>query len=197
MNTFVTNRLAAGSTDYGWKDVTKPLSIMGYVGTWGIPNIKDQLMAGNNTKYEYFTHPPIVGTEQKFVQNSGWAFVVPKTSKNQKAAWQLLKALALSPVEMRKWAATTGALPALKVNGSIEAAAGDPQLAKVQPLLNQGQWVGYIPGGAIETVEGALMSNYFAAVKYKLNPADPNGKTIEAALMAMQKATNDALAANR
>jgi multiple sugar transport system substrate-binding protein len=188
-NTFVTTRLALGASGYGWGDTTKPLSIMGYVGTWGIPSVRGQVPAGSSNVYEYFTLPPMDGTEHKFVQNSGWSFVVPKNSKNQAAAFALLKALALNPQAMRKWAATTGTLPALKVNGTAEAAAGDPTLSKVQPLLEKGQWVGYIPGGAIETVEGALMSNYFAAVK--------GMKTIDVALADMQKAANDALAAHK
>jgi multiple sugar transport system substrate-binding protein len=192
-NTFVTTRLALGATGFGWSDVNKPLSIMGYVGTWGIPSVKGQLPAGNQTKYEYFTLPAMEGTTHKFVQNSGWAFVVPKSSKHQKEAWSFLKGLALSPDAMRKWAATTGALPALKVNGTKEAAAGDPTLAKVQPLLEFGQWVGYIPAGAIETVEGALVSNFFAAVKGEAN----GGKSITTALADMQKAANDALAAHK
>ena len=185
-NTFVTTRLALGATGFGYSDPAKPLSYMGYVGTWGIPSVKGQLPAGNSTVYEYFTHPPMDGTQHKFVQNSGWAFVVPKNSKNQKAAFDLLKALALSPDAMRKWAATTGALPALKVNGTREAAAADPTLAKVQPLLEDGQWVGYIPGGAIETVEGVLMSNFFAVVK--------GTKTVDTAIGDMQTDANKALA---
>jgi multiple sugar transport system substrate-binding protein len=188
-NTFVTTRLAVGATGFGWNDVSKPLSVMGYVGTWGIPSVKGQLPTGSQTKYDYVTLPPMFGADHKFVQNSGWAFVVPKSSKNQKAAFDLLKALALSPDAMRKWSATTGALPALKVNGTKEAAAGDPTLAKVQPLLDKGQWVGYIPAGAIETVEGALMSNFFAIIK--------GTKTMEMAIDDMQTAANNALAANK
>ena len=188
-NTFVTNRLVSGATDFGWKDVNKPLSIMGYVGTWGLANIAAQQKdkPANTFKYEYVTHPPFFGTEHKFVQNSGWAFVVPKSSKNQKAAWNVIKALAMTPEAMRKWASITGSLPALKVNGSAEAVKGDPTLQRVQPLLEKGQWVGYIPGTAIGTVEGALMKYFFEAVE--------GTKDIDAALAAMQKDCNDALAA--
>jgi multiple sugar transport system substrate-binding protein len=188
-NTFVTTRLAIGSSTIGWGSTDKPLSLMGYVGTWGIPSVKGQLPAGSTTKYEFYAHPPLEGTTHKFVQNSGWSFVVPKNSKNQKAAFALLKAMVLSPETMRKWAATTGALPALKVNGTEAAAAGDPTLSRVQPLLAKGQWVGFIPAEAIETVEGALMSNYFAVVK--------GNKTIDQALDDMQKQSNDALALHK
>jgi ABC-type glycerol-3-phosphate transport system substrate-binding protein len=188
-NTFVTTRLAAGATGYGWSDPTKPLSIMGYVGTWGVTDADGQKPAGAQTRYDYYTLPPMAGTEHKFVQNSGWALAVPKTSKNQKAAWDIAKSIALSPDGAKKWVTTGGALPALKVNGTVEAASKDPILARVQPLLEQGRWVGYIPAGAIETVEGAIVSNFFDAVS--------GDKTIEQALAAMQKTANDALAANR
>ena len=35
-NTFVTTRFAMGASGYGWNDVEKPLSIMGYAGTWAL-----------------------------------------------------------------------------------------------------------------------------------------------------------------
>jgi ABC-type glycerol-3-phosphate transport system substrate-binding protein len=90
---------------------------------------------------------------------------------------------------MKKWGATTGSLPALKVNGTPAAAASDPMLAKVQPLLDKGQWVGYIPAQAIESVEGAIVSNFFDAASGK--------KTIDQALMDMQTTANNALAQYR
>lgn len=188
-NSFVTTRLAMGASGYGWGDPDKPLSVMGYAGTWALPNTLGQVPAGKNVRYGFFALPPMVGTEQKFVQNSGFALVVPKTSKNPKAAWDLIKSLALSPQAMRKWAATAGTLPALKVNGTPAAAAGDPLLAKVQPLLQQGRWVGYIPAGAIETVEGALSSNFFAVVNGR--------KTIDQALADMEQVSNTALSQHR
>ena len=188
-NTFVTTRLAKGATGYGWSDPNKPLSIMGYVGTWGVPSAKEQVPEGLNTEYGFFALPPMIGTEHKFVQNSGWAMVVPKTAKNPKVAWEVAKALALSPEAMRRWAAITGSLPALRANGTAAAAAEDPLLAKVQPLLDKGQWVGYIPAAAIETVEGTLVSNFFDVVGGK--------KTVEQALADMQQAANAALAQHR
>jgi multiple sugar transport system substrate-binding protein len=188
-NTFVTTRLATGATGYGWNDPAKPLSVMGYVGTWGLTDTMGQMPKGAATKYDFVTLPPMVGTEHKFVQNSGWALAVPKTSRNQKAAWDVVKSLALSPQAMQKWGATTGSLPALRANGTPEAAAANPLLAKVQPLLDKGQWVGYIPAAAIETVEGAIVSNFFDAANGK--------KSIDQALADMQQAANKALSDNR
>jgi multiple sugar transport system substrate-binding protein len=189
MNTFVTVRLASGASGYGWDDATKPLSVMGYAGTWALANTVGQLQAGNTTKYDFIALPPMKGSEHKFIQNSGFAFVVPKTSKNARAAWDLAKAMALSPAAMRKWAATAGSLPALKVNGTVEAAAADPIVAKVQPLFDKGQWVGYIPAAGLETIEGILVSNFFDAVK--------GTKTIQQALTEMQTAANAELDRHR
>jgi multiple sugar transport system substrate-binding protein len=188
-NTFVTTRLALGATGYGWSDPLKPLSVMGYAGTWAVPNTVGQMPPGATTKYDFYPLPPMVGTKHIYVQNSGFALVVPKTSKNPKVAWDIAKSIALSPDGAKKWVTTGGALPALKVNGTVEAASKDPTLAKVQPLLEQGRWVGYIPAAAIETVEGAIVSNFFDAVS--------GTKTIDQALAAMQKTSNDALASAR
>ncbi len=189
-NTFVTTRLAAGATGFGWSDPTKPLSVMGYCGSWGLPNTVGQLASGSTVKYTYAVLPPMAGTEHKFVQNSGFAWVVPKTSKNPKVAWEIAKLLTLDAATARKWTTTGGALPALKANGTADMAASDPVLAQVQPLFEKGEWVGYIPADAIENVEGALVSGFFDAVK---GPAN-GGKSIPDALKSMQDTANAALA---
>jgi ABC-type glycerol-3-phosphate transport system substrate-binding protein len=189
MNTFILNRLAAGATGFGCGDPSQPLSVMGYVGTWALPQVIAQLPPGTTRHYGYFRVPPMVGTEHKFVQNSGFAFAVPKTSKNAKTAWDVARSIALSPEVMRKWAATAGTLPALRANGTPEAVAGDPVLTQIQPLLEKGQWQGYIPSGAIEAVDGAVVTNFLAALK--------GTKTVEQALTDMQQAANSAIVQNR
>jgi ABC-type glycerol-3-phosphate transport system substrate-binding protein len=131
----------------------------------------------------------MVGTEQVFVQDSGWAFAVPRTSKHPEVAWDIARSLALSPTAMRQWSGVTGALPALKANGSVEAAASDPVLAKVQPLLERGEWLGLIPTSAIETVSGAYVSNFFAAVA--------GTKGIMEALQSLQDTANAAIIQHR
>jgi multiple sugar transport system substrate-binding protein len=188
-DTFVTNRLIGGATGYGWNDLSRPLSVMGYAGSWALANTRGQLPSGNHTRYGYYALPPMVGAEHRFVQNSGFAFVVPRTSKNQKAAWDVARAIALDPEGARRWSAIGGALPALRVNGSAAAAAGDPILAQVQPLLEKGNWVGYIPVEAIETIEGTMVSDFFAAVKGTMN--------VTQALADMQQKANDLLARYR
>jgi len=186
MNTGVVQRLAAGATGYGWSDPTRPLSVMGYIGTWGLPSIVGQLPPGSTWRYDFFPLPPIVGTQHKFVTDSGWAFGVPRTSPNAKAAWDIIKALAMSPEAMRKWSAVTGALPALRANGTPAAAAGNPSLAKVQPLLELGHWRGYVPAQAIDSAHGGMVGNFFAAVT--------GMKTIDQALKDMQEQANTAIA---
>jgi multiple sugar transport system substrate-binding protein len=188
-NTFVTTRLVGGATGYGWNDPSRPLSVMGYAGTWAVPNTIAQLPAGKHTHYGYFTLPPMVGTQHRFVQNSGFALVVPRTSKNPRAAWDLARFVTLSAEAARRWSSIGGALPALRDNGTTGAVAGDPTLAKVQPLLERGQWIGYIPAVAIEVVEGVIVSNYFDAVMGR--------KTVPEALAEMERTANAALAQTR
>jgi multiple sugar transport system substrate-binding protein len=188
-NTYVTTRLAAGATGHGWGDPARPLAVMGYVGTWAVASTVDQLPAGVTWHYEYFPLPPMVGTEHRFVQDSGWAFAVPRTSKHAAVAWDIARSLALSAEQMRKWSSVTLSLPALRVNGSPEAAASDPTLAKVQPLLEKGQWLGFIPTEAFETVQSAFVNNYFAAVAGR--------KTIDQALHDLESTANNAIAAYR
>jgi maltose-binding protein MalE len=162
---------------------------MGYVGTWGLPASLTERPPGSTTQFEFYHLPPMVGAEHRFVQNAGFAFAVPKTSKNAQLAWDIAKAITLSPAAMRKWAATAGTLPALKANGTKEATATDPVLSQVQPLLDKGQWMGDIPYGATAEVLGAMVTNYFDAVKGTKSVAD--------ALADMQAKANAAIITNR
>jgi multiple sugar transport system substrate-binding protein len=184
-NSFVTTRLSGGARGFGWDDPGRPLSVMGYAGSWALANTVSQLPTGNNTRYGFYALPPMVGSEQKFVQNSGFAFVVPRTSKNARQAWDVARSIALDPQAARRWSTTGGALPALRVNGSIAAAATDPVLAQVQPLLEKGNWIGFIPVEAIESIEGLLVSDYFAVVNGSM--------TVPEALLDMQTRANELL----
>jgi ABC-type glycerol-3-phosphate transport system substrate-binding protein len=127
----------------------------------------------------------MVGDKHRFIQNSGWAFAVPRTSPNKRVAWDVARSLALSPEAMRKWSAVTGALPALRANATPAAAAATPSLQKVYSLLEHGQWVGYIPAAANDTALFAMVNNFFAAAAGE--------KTIEQALADMQETANRAI----
>jgi multiple sugar transport system substrate-binding protein len=187
---FVGTRLAQGATGYGWNDPNRPLSAMGYLGSWGLAVVRQLLPPERKAeRFDYVALPPMVGTQHQFVTYGGWVFAVPKTSKNQRVAWDIAKSLALDPAAMKQWSATTLALPALRANGTAEAATGDPVLAKVQPLLEAGKHIGYMPAGAIQTMEGAILSNVFDVVR--------GTKTVEKALADMQQTTNGAFAQNK
>jgi ABC-type glycerol-3-phosphate transport system substrate-binding protein len=189
-NTFVTGRVVKGYTGLGCGgDATQPLSAMGYAGTWAVKDALVQVPAGTTRRIEYYPLPPMIGTEHKFVQNAGFAFAVPKTTKYPQVAWDIAKSIALSADAMRKWTATAGTLPALRANGTPEAVASDPLLTRVQPLLDHGQWMGYIPAASTQDVLGAMVTNYFAAVKGE--------KTIDQALKDMQDTANAAIMADR
>jgi ABC-type glycerol-3-phosphate transport system substrate-binding protein len=184
---FVGDRLAHGTTGYGWNDPLRPLSAMGYIGSWALGYVQQNVPPERaTTRYGYFATPPIVGTEHRFASYGGWAFAVPKTSKNQRVAWDIARSLALDPVAMKRWSATATTLPALRVNASEEAAATDPILAQVQPLLEGGQYIGFIPAEAIQIMEGAIVSNVFAVVR--------GSKTVDMALADMESSINMAIA---
>jgi multiple sugar transport system substrate-binding protein len=188
--TFVGTRLAQGATGYGWNDPTRPLSVMGYLGTWGLASVRQLLPPERKqANYDYFALPPMVGTKHRFVTYGGWVFAVPRTGKNQSVAWDIVKSLALSPVAMKQWSSVTLALPALRANGTPEAAAADPVLSKVQPLFENGDYIGYMPAGAIQTMEGAILSNIFAVVR--------GNKTVDTAVADIQQTTNESFARNR
>jgi multiple sugar transport system substrate-binding protein len=189
-NTFVLNRLVAGATGYGWDKPEEPLSAMGYAGTWALaatrqlPQAKDR-----EDRFAFFALPPMVGNQHRFAQNSGFAWAVPRTSKNQKVAWDMIKALTLSPEAAAKWAAIGGSLPALRANATAEKAANDPVLSQVQPLLEHGRWRGFRPAAAEDTIEAAIMTKVFDAAF--------RGKDVATALAEMEQIANDAIRASR
>jgi len=185
-NTGTTTRLAAGATGYGWSDISKPLSVMGYLGSYGVPSTVAELPPGVTWHYDYYPVPPLTGTQHTFVQDSGWAFAVPRTSKNQKLAWDIARSLALSPDAIAKWSAVTNTVPALRATA---AAGNNPVLAKLQPLLDHGQWMGFVPVAAIDAVYGAIKINYYAVVA--------GTKTIDQALADMQTTANEAMAQHK
>jgi multiple sugar transport system substrate-binding protein len=188
-NTGVTERLAAGATGFGWSDPARPLSVMGYIGTWGLNSTMVRVPPGSTWRYEYRAVPPMVGSTHLFVQNSGWAFSVPRTSSNAAVAWDIARSLALSADAMRRWSAITGALPALKANGTATAVSGNPSLAQVQPLLERGRWIGYIPVPALTPVTSGVLTNYWAVVA--------GSKTVDQALLDMEQGSNTAIEQNR
>ena len=118
---------------------------MGYVGTAGVPSTVAELPAGSPWTFDFFAVPPMVGTEHEFVQDSGWSFAVPNTSRNPAVAWDIARSLALSAEDMRRWSSVTGALPALKENATPETAAEHPYASKVLHLLPRGRWFGFVP----------------------------------------------------
>jgi len=190
MNSFVTIRLGRGASGLGCDPTAmQPLSAMGYVGTWGLPAAYNERPPNSTTRFAYHALPPMVGSEHRFVQNAGFALAVPKNSKNPKVAWEIIKSMALSPAAMKKWAGTAGTLPALQANGRPEAVAGDPVLSQVQPLLSKGQWMGYIPSASTAPVLGAMVRNYFQAVKGE--------KSVAQALADMEMAANLAIMQSR
>jgi ABC-type glycerol-3-phosphate transport system substrate-binding protein len=128
----------------------------------------------------------MVGTQHKFVTDSGWALAVPKTCKHPEVVWDIVRSWALDPAAMRAWAGITGALPALKVNGTPEAVASIPAFARAQPLFELGVFRGFVPAEAVDAANGAVLSNFFAAVR--------GTKTVPEALKAMEETANAVVA---
>jgi ABC-type glycerol-3-phosphate transport system substrate-binding protein len=130
-----------------------------------------------------------VGSQHKFVTDSGWALAVPKTCKHPEVVWDIVRSWALDPAAIKAWAQVTGALPALKVNGTPAAVAATPAVARAQPLFELGSFRGYVPAEAIDVVNGSVVNNFFAAVK--------GMKTVPEALKAMEETANAAIAQYR
>jgi ABC-type glycerol-3-phosphate transport system substrate-binding protein len=108
-NTFVTTRLAMGATGYGLERSPQAPERDGLTPDLGRPNTVGQVPAGATTKYDFYALPPMVGTKHSYVQNSGFALVVPKTSKKPEGGLGTSSSRSpCRPTAARKWVTTIG-----------------------------------------------------------------------------------------
>src|SRR6185436_5240935 len=116
---------------------------MVYTGTWGnAVATQNAAMQGKTTDFAYFMHPPFFGTEHKFVQNSGWALVVPKNSEHAAVALDAARFLTTDAPTVAEWSRLAGQISPLRAQTTPEALASDPIKSSIQPLLEKGRWVG-------------------------------------------------------
>jgi multiple sugar transport system substrate-binding protein len=146
---------------------TNQRDVSRYCGTWLIPAVQANYP---NLNLAYTTHPPLVGTEHKFVTNAGWSYAVPKTSTHAAEAWDFIKYLTTNQAQALAWSKTTGTIPALSANandpGLLASTAG---LAAIVPLLPLGHWLGYLPD------VNKVFTTIFYARLYPLFCNDPTG----------------------
>ena len=165
-NTHVTTRLAAGATGYGWSDPAKPLSVMGYVGTAGRPQHGwPSCPPAASWRFDFFPLPPMVGTEHKFVQDSGWAFAVPRTSTtpggglgHRPLAGPVARGHAQMVGHHRRHARPAGE------RGQPSMPARTRRWPRCSRCWNTAAGWATSRSGAFETVVGAFVTNFFAAV---------------------------------
>jgi multiple sugar transport system substrate-binding protein len=138
---------------------------MVYTGTWGHAIAHDAAVAAGKTiELTYFRHPPFFGTEHVFVQNSGWALVVPRSSQHVEAAMDVVQFLTTDPATMRQWSELAGSISPLRSQGTAAALEVDPVRSVIQPLLEKGTWVGYIPPVPLTETRDSFYNNALKAM---------------------------------
>lgn len=127
-------------------EVVQERGAMVYIGTWGHAIATEiARMQGGTVDLAYFMHPPFFGKDHVFVQNSGWSLVVPKNSKQAAVALDVAKFITTDPPTVAEWNRLAGSISPLRAQATPAALAADPIKAPIQPLLELGRWVGYIP----------------------------------------------------
>ena len=145
---------------------------MVYVGTWGHAIASAALKdLGKNIELAYFAHPPFEGSQHLYVQNSGWSLVVPRSSTRAAAAMDFLKWMTTDATNVRDWNRLAGSISPLQVHASAQALASDPVVSQVQPLLLQGNWVGYIPPVPLTETRDSWYNAVVAAMRGKATTA--------------------------
>jgi multiple sugar transport system substrate-binding protein len=169
---------------------------MVYVGTWGHAIATAALAdLGKNVELGYFAHPPFLGTEHVYVQNSGWSLVVPRSSPRAAAAMDFLKFVTTEPGNVRDWNRLAGSISPLRAHATPEALAGDPVVSKIQPLLMRGAWVGYIPPVPLTETRDSWYNSVVAAMRGKVTTAEGGEKDFTAtdAAARMHQECNDSM----
>jgi ABC-type glycerol-3-phosphate transport system substrate-binding protein len=146
----------------------------------------------------YFRHPPFAGTEQTFVQNSGWSLVVPHSSEHQETAMDVVKFLTVNPPVVAEWNRLAGSISPLREHGTAAALASDPVKSAIQPLLEKGRWVGYIPPVPLTETRDSMYINTLAAMRGKIHTAGTEQPfSVGEAAQRIHQECNDSMARSR
>jgi ABC-type glycerol-3-phosphate transport system substrate-binding protein len=173
---------------------------MVYTGTWGnAVATQTAAMQGKPVELEYFMHPPFFGTEHKFVQNSGWALVVPRNSEHAAVALDVARFLTTDPGTVAAWSKTAGSISPLRAQTTPEALAPDPIKSSIQPLLDKGSWVGYMAPKTLTETRDSWLNNTLAAMRGLIKGADGTDQpfTAEQAALKIDQECNDSLMRSR
>jgi multiple sugar transport system substrate-binding protein len=173
---------------------------MVYTGTWGNAVAQQTAMMENKTvDLAYFRHPPFFGKDHIFVQNSGWSLVVPKNSANPAVALDVAKFMTTDPATVSEWSRLAGSISPLRVQASPQALSADPIKASIQPLLDLGHWVGYMPPKPLTDTRQSWFNNTLAVMRGVIKGADGTDQPFTPADAAarIDKECNDSLASAR
>lgn len=173
---------------------------MVYTGTWGnAVAVQNAAMQGKTTDFEYFMHPPFFGTEHRFVQNSGWALVVPKNSDHAAVALDVARFLTTDPATVAEWSKLAGSISPLRAQTTPEALASDRIKASIQPLLEKGRWVGYMAPRTLTETRDSWLNNTLAAMRGLVKGPDGTDQpfTPEQAALKIDQECNESLTRSR
>jgi len=171
-------------------EVVEERGAMVYIGTWGHA-IAREIARMQNTEVDlaYFRHPPFFGDQHLFVQNSGWSLVVPKNSENAAVALDVAKFVTTDPPTVAEWNRLAGSISPLRTQASTAALASDSIKAPIQPLLELGRWVGYIPPVPLTETRQIWFTHILSVMSGQLTP--------ELAAQTIHRETNESMARAR
>ena len=173
---------------------------MVYTGTWGNAiATQNAAMQGKTIELGYFMHPPFFGTEHKFVQNSGWAMVVPKNSDHAAVALDVARFLTLDAPTVAEWSRLSGSISPLRAQTTPQALTSDAIKSPIQPLLEKGRWVGYMPPKTLTETRDSWLNNSLAVMRGLIKQPDGTDQpfTVEQAALKIDQECNESLARSR
>jgi ABC-type glycerol-3-phosphate transport system substrate-binding protein len=152
-------------------EVVEERGAMVYIGTWGhAVTLELARMQNREVQLEYFAHPPFFGQDHVFVQNSGWSLVVPRNSTNAAVALDVARFMTTDPAAVIEWNRLAGSISPLRVHATPAALASDPIKSPIQPLLDLGKWVGYIPPVPLTETRQLWFSHILSVMGGELTP---------------------------
>jgi ABC-type glycerol-3-phosphate transport system substrate-binding protein len=159
---------------------------MGYAGSWTIA--QGQLdypdFGAFGDTFSYHRLPPLVGTEHRFVADSGWGLVVPATSAHQELAWEFAK-FATTTAAAAQWNITGGTVPATRASvDDAQVREALPWLSEITPLLQSGHYTGALPDH--DTL-------FYDVILGHVTDAVLNRATVDDALQAIEAEANQTL----
>jgi hypothetical protein len=125
--------------------------------------------------------------------------VVPKSSEHAAVAMDVVRFMTLDPPTVAEWSRLAGSISPLRAQTTAQALASDPIKSSIQPLLELGRWVGYMPPVPLTETRQSWYNNVLSVMRGTIKGPDGTDQpfTPEQAAQRIDQECNESMARSR